>query len=81
MAESIRLHVRLAGNLASRANGARGDIELLLDQTIPLRDIAHQVGVEPHLVMLYAVNGTPRPELFRPDDGDTVLLVPAVSGG
>jgi molybdopterin converting factor small subunit len=71
--------VRLGGSLALLAGTSQ--TELTLDEPLPLCELARRVGVEPSLVMVYAVNGTVQRADFAPADGDEVVLVPAVAGG
>lgn len=76
---SVRVRVRLGGGLAAVAGFS--ETEVTGEHSMSLVELAGLVGISPSLVMLYAVNGKVREAAYRLEDGDEVLLIPAVSGG
>jgi molybdopterin converting factor small subunit len=75
----IKLRVKTAGSLAIVSGVDCADVETIEQST--LQDVVRQLGVAPELIMLYAVNGTLQAAGYRPQNGDEVVLIPAVSGG
>ena len=75
------VRVRLTGTLPSLLRRDAAEVMAEVEQGSTLVDVMRAINVPPQVVMIYQVNGKVQRSDFQPEDGDEVVVIPAVAGG
>ncbi len=75
------VRVRLTGTLPSLLKRDAAEVMAEVEQGSTLVDVMRAINVPPQVVMIYQVNGKVQRSDFQPEDGDEVVVIPAVAGG
>ena len=75
------VRVRLTGTLPSLLKRDSAELTAEVEKGSSLVDVMRSINVPPQVVMIYQVNGKVRTSDYQPDDGDEIVVIPAVAGG
>lgn len=75
------VRVRLTGTLPSLLKRDSAELTAEVEKGSSLVDVMRAINVPPQVVMIYQVNGKVRTSDYEPDDGDEIVVIPAVAGG
>lgn len=77
----MQIRVRVTGLLTEYFPAGKGELQVILESALTIKEILKKIKVSHELVLTIIVNGERKDLLYVPKEGEEIVLISPLAGG